>query len=206
MPENQRPGFWTRVGRTAMNAVDGMFIPGDAYSPQTGWDRQATITGIAGAVGNALGGPAGGYIARGIANKAQGRHFAEGMFGYHAGASPASRAAFAPQGGLSSLMGYQHGYTRAPMGPPNFAPYGDGVLPQTSIQQTQIPFQQNAPQMYPMLRNFNTGGHQAPSTIGVRDRGQGYTGEAAQSLMEGLSNASRFNTDMSFGDYRTRGA
>lgn len=43
------------------------------------------------------------------------------------------------------------------------------------------------------------------ATQGVRDRGQGHTGEAAQSIFQSMSDASRFNsTPQSFGDYTQR--
>lgn len=45
------------------------------------------------------------------------------------------------------------------------------------------------------------------ATQGVRDRGQGHTGEAARSMFQSMSDASRFNsTPQSFGDYTQRWA
>lgn len=76
---------------------------------------------------------------------------------------------------------------------PNGPSLGPG-LPGANIQFNPGQFNR-----YPTLTAFNTGPRNvAPSTQGVRDRGQGHSGEAARSMFEGMSNASRYNTNFDF--------
>lgn len=70
-PQSRSQRFWGQVADA--------FVPGNAYSTQSGWNRQATITGLARLGGGMVAGPLGGLVAGGIANHAQGVPWHQGI-------------------------------------------------------------------------------------------------------------------------------
>jgi hypothetical protein len=139
------PSFWGNIADA--------FIPGDAYG-QNGWDRGATISGLAQLGGSLFAGPAGGQIAGMIANKTQGRPMLQGtnlnMFGgLFQGRNPAVNQMANPTG---------NGYDLKPWG-------GIGLpgLGQNPMQATYTPPQGQMP------GNFGGGARGAFTFGGYQD-------------------------------------
>lgn len=192
--------FWGGV----VNAL----LPGTPYNKYTGQYGQAAlrnslISGVAGQL-NPI---AGTLVQAGLNQTMPQQQWNAGLQGYEGMANQFADARRAVQGYQPSMSVADVG-----MSMPAGSALQTGQTPMGQMMQPSMAAwdQRMADAMGGISGRINAAYASQPAynaTQGVRDRGQGYTGEAARSIFQSMSDASRFNsTPQSFGDYTQRWA